>query len=60
MLVKAHTPERKNVAFTVAVDIGKLFKFLFEILECFIRIALGEICHEIKGVSGTPPIVFLK
>ena len=51
MLVKAHAPEAEDVVLLVDVDVSKVLKFLLEVFQAFVRVALSDLCREVQGVG---------
>lgn len=51
MLVEAHAPETEDVVLLVDIDIGKILKFLLEVFQAFVRIALSDLSRKVQGVG---------
>ena len=51
MLVEAHAPETEDVVLLVDIDISKILKFLLEVFQAFVRIALSDLSRKVQGVG---------
>ena len=51
MLVEAHGPEGDHLAVGVDVQVGELLEFVLELVQRLVRVALGELGHEIQCIG---------